>query len=135
MNAHEDVKGEQMSKATNVSPIEGALYAIESQIKMARKVVDAFAVAVAKSPAHELEWSGGAFEAAARLQVLSHLKDLAEKATFADALAVARNEMLRHARWPHRSTSMPANLMHQLIGAEYAGFVADYESLAESEEK
>lgn len=97
-----------------------------------RPKLNRFADSFVKDPANALEWSSDIFAAAGKLQVAVYVLEVltmerAEPVTdLAEKLVKSlKEEALRKARWPERSTSIPSNEMSLSLNAARAEFITD----------
>lgn len=81
---------------------------------------------LATNPAHALKWSADAFAAAARIEVAAQAAAVIEAKGLDVALTIARENVMRGARFPERSTSPTSNLVSECRTAAWAEFVEKY---------
>jgi hypothetical protein len=101
---------------------------LDSKIKFVQSTLDKFRKYFDINPAHALEQSMQAFEAAGTLRLCQTLKqeiaeavERGESETFlAQIQRHCQGKMYRGARWPTRSTSITSNLMEQCDLAAHA---------------
>lgn len=124
--------------------IERFVWKLWNEQRDAQDTIGKFAARLANDPAYAFEWGDAAAEAAARLRVVRTMANIAAGATDADgqlstdadgpilpgvtvegidkALAWAKEQAMRSARYPSRSTSVMSNVMHVNMGAAWAEY-------------
>lgn len=96
--------------------------------------IESFRAKLEQNPLYAFEWADRAIDAAAELEAGTRLMavlDNDKHATDTDAVNVtikmAREEAMRGARWPSRSTSPVSNAAKAALVSAYAGLVSDYD--------
>jgi hypothetical protein len=81
-------------------------------LKSAQGTVAGFVAQLDTDPAYAFQWADNAMKASAKMQILKEALYSLEKGRSVDALRVSVTaEVLRRAKYPEMSTSVPANLM------------------------
>jgi hypothetical protein len=94
---------------------------IEYRLRSADAALHAFRVKFDEAPAHALEWSLGAFDAAGERVVCKAVLRMMESGDTSTAIAArVRREALQGARAGSRSTSPASNLMEQCTTSAWA---------------
>lgn len=87
---------------------------LEARLERARDVIATFAKKLCEDPTVAMEWSEGAFQAAAHLQIFGDIHRVLSakdtKATLQSVRDYAAREMQRGAGWGWRSTSVVSNV-------------------------
>jgi hypothetical protein len=100
---------------------EDAIDRLQTKIKANRKALTDWRMKFRKNPRHALEWSEGAFSAAAENQVYERVLGwLRSKASDETVREHAFRELQTASSNPHRSTSAPSNLMRDHERATWA---------------
>jgi hypothetical protein len=90
------------------------------QVSFANKELDEWVVEFKEDPASALEWSNTTFTYAARVKVYCLTTKALEESPFKLVKDRVRERVIDSARYPHASTSQPANLMALCRGQAYA---------------
>jgi hypothetical protein len=130
------VKSKEVRAAEKLATLEAN---ISCDIDFSKKLCDEFTVKFTSDPSYAFEWSASAFQAAAKLNVASHLNAIIEKVkskssdeylTTADPIAVITtiktillDDVIRGARFPEKSTSLQSNAMATEIIAAKAEYL------------
>lgn len=116
-----------MAHADKTLVIKHARRIAAHNIASGEKAMAEFSKRLAENPASAMSWADSAFEAAAKVQVFRQVADLvAENAQMTDEELVERltkaikNEVMRGARFPSRSTSTSSNMMATCLLAAWA---------------
>ena len=112
--------------------------AVDNAKSAAQTTLTKFSVRFATDPAYALSWSADVFVAAARMKITREIEAWMQPgesdASFSDRLAIVadelRREVLRRAKHPEHSTSMPSNEMALAENAARAEWLETIEMLA-----
>jgi hypothetical protein len=112
-------------------------FAIDGAKSSAQTTLTKFSVRFATDPAYALSWSADVFQAAARMKITREIEAWMQPgeadASFSARLAVVadelRREVLRRAKHPEHSTSMPSNEMALAENAARAEWLETIEKL------
>ncbi len=89
--------------------IEAVRLYLNAKLETAQRTIDEFHTQVEINPSHALEWSMGAFTAAATMEIALHAQKMLNAGC---TLIDVKNELLRYAlQNVTRSTSQPSNLI------------------------
>ena len=107
--------------------LEALTFRLDSNLSSGRKALERFRKDLDENPAYALRWSDAAFQAAAEIEVATKMKDILAhpEGGRVKALEHAREQALRGARCPERSTSGASNMMAQALTQAWAELVSD----------
>lgn len=104
--------------------LESFQWAVRSMVSGAQEKIDKFILRMQVNPSDAFSWSNEAMDAAARLEVAARIKHGFDSGMSLDDIRKElRNQVLRGAKFPSSSTSMPTNLMAQYVLAATASLV------------
>ena len=117
-----------------MTKLEKLIRKAKDAIEWSQGDLKSFAADFAKDPAHAFEWSSKAFEAAGRQRagqtVLAWVQtvhknepDLNDDEVAVMVIAEITNTVVRKAKWPDRSTSVPSNEMSIYTNAAFADYL------------
>jgi hypothetical protein len=113
--------------------IEGFTYTLDHMIATSQATLDEWRAKLDKDPLYAFEWADRAFEAAAQFSVATRVRTMLTTMTettfgeaFENVIEMLRDETLRGAKYPQRSTSPSSNHAAQVRLAVYATLVDQF---------
>jgi hypothetical protein len=123
---------------TQETIIDGFRRTVESELRVNKEAISAFANSLGENPTYALTWSAGIFAAAARFELLAYIKSVLATnpdSTPPEIVAALRNrlatDVVRAVQNPPRSTSVQSNLIEQERVAAKASMVERLDRLVE----
>lgn len=133
-----------LTRAERVAMVaENLNWDLKNDAERSEKTLAEFAVRVQKDPAGALEWSKGAFEAAASLSsartivaLIENIKSRGDEYVEVGDLEVIKalraefyDAVMRGAKWPSRSTSVQSNEMELELTARRAEWLEKFDQM------
>lgn len=120
-----------MTKMTMTEATERAKKIAADNIDSAEQVIVKFKKNLEENPAYAFEWSEGAFEAAAKIDVNKYALTMLthEKGGLVETIKQVRHQVLRGARNVESSTSHVSNLVNRFKTASLANLLESLEDV------